>query len=267
MGEETQCPTCGRTDFASERGLKIHHKTAHDVSLKPRVACEQCGDDFLVKPRRIDTARFCSNECQRAFLNENHRKTMFCDWCGEEYEVIAAVADTTRFCSRECLSESRKEAFTGDKNPRWKGGFRTVSCEVCHKEYEVRAAKEAQTRFCSYECKGIRYREERRGKGNPRWKGGFFDIASRVRSLLGDTDWDRLAPQVRESECACCGAAASEDDRAHHVHHIVPVLAGGTNEDWNLMTLCPGCHRRVEEFTKSFTDPVLVDFPSVDASR
>lgn len=264
MGEETQCPTCDRADFASERGLKIHHKVAHDVSLKPRIECEQCGDDFLVKPRDKDTARFCSKECQHAFLNDNHRKTAFCDVCGDEYEVKAAVADTTRFCSRECLSESRKEAFTGETNPRWKGGPRSVSCEVCGEEYEVRAAKEAQTRFCSSECKGIKYQKERRGRGNPSWEGGFFDIASRVRSLLGETDWDRLAPQVREPECECCGAVASEDGRAHHVHHIIPVLAGGTNEDWNLMTLCPSCHRRVEEFTKSFTDPVLINSSPVD---
>lgn len=266
MGKEMQCPTCGRTDFASKRGLKIHHKTAHDVSLKPRVECEQCGNDFLIKPRRKDTARFCSKTCQRAFLDDNHRKTVICDMCGKEYEVKSAVADTTRFCSQECLGKSRKEAFTGKNNPRWKGGPRTVSCEVCNSEYQVRAANQTQTRFCSYECKGARYREERRGKGNPRWKGGFFDIASRVRSLLGDTAWDRLATQMRESECACCGAVASADDRAHHVHHIVPVLAGGTNEDWNLMTLCPSCHRRVEEFTKTFADPVLIDFSSIDSS-
>ena len=215
MGEETQCPTCDRADFASERGLKIHHKTAHDVSLKPRVECEQCGDDFLVKPRRKQSARFCSNECQRSFFDENHRKTVVCDWCGEEYEVKAAVADTTRFCSQECLSESRKEAFTGETNPRWKGGSRTVSCEVCGEEYEVRAAKEAQTRFCSYECKGIRYQEERRGKGNPSITGAV------VAGGYGLGPISTAGPGVRVCVLrSCCVRGRSSAPRSPHYPHI-----------------------------------------------
>ncbi|MFC7137372.1 HNH endonuclease [Halobaculum litoreum] len=55
-----------------------------------------------------------------------------------------------------------------------------------------------------------------------------------------------------------CGSEQGADDgRALHVHHIVPVLAGGTSEPWNLITLCAACHRRVETYTKDIVDLIL----------
>lgn len=259
MRNGPECPTCGRRDFKTERGMKVHHNVAHDVSLKPRVGCEQCGEQFKIKPYRKDTAQFCSKRCQNTFYQENHRETLVCNECEKEYDVRASIAENSQFCSRECKRQSQIGTFSGVENPRWKGGPKTISCEVCGVNYEIKQAKADTSRFCSYECKYISQQQEMRGRGNPHWKGGFYDIASIVRSLLGGVAWDRLAKQARESKCACCGTVESENQRAYHVHHIIPVLAGGTNAYWNLITLCPKCHRRAEEFTKTFVDPVLID--------
>ena len=42
-------------------------------------------------------------------------------------------------------------------------------------------------------------------------------------------------------ECLKLGAAVP----AEHVHHIVPLADGGTNEESNLMSLCKACHSRI----------------------
>jgi len=48
----------------------------------------------------------------------------------------------------------------------------------------------------------------------------------------------RRAVYLRDNyACALC-----EDDRAIHVHHIIPRRAGGTNSLDNLICLCPLCH-------------------------
>ena len=33
--------------------------------------------------------------------------------------------------------------------------------------------------------------------------------------------------------------------RAEHVHHILPLSQGGTNEEDNLMSVCKSCHSRI----------------------
>lgn len=38
--------------------------------------------------------------------------------------------------------------------------------------------------------------------------------------------------------CVLCG-----DTRAIHIHHVIPRSHGGSNEEENLVCLCPYCHR------------------------
>ncbi len=42
-------------------------------------------------------------------------------------------------------------------------------------------------------------------------------------------------------ECLRCGFAVP----AEHVHHIIPLADGGTNDESNLMSLCKSCHSRI----------------------
>lgn len=53
-------------------------------------------------------------------------------------------------------------------------------------------------------------------------------------------------------ECAFCG-----DDRVIHEHHIIPRRFGGSDDDENLLPLCPTCHVIVEEtWDKEFYEAV-----------
>ena len=64
-------------------------------------------------------------------------------------------------------------------------------------------------------------------------------------------NWDLQKVQARARDgyrCQVCGSP--EEGRAHDVHHKIPFRTFGSfeqaNQLHNLVTLCPGCHRRVE---------------------
>jgi hypothetical protein len=56
-----------------------------------------------------------------------------------------------------------------------------------------------------------------------------------------------------------CGDEAT--DRAHDLHHIVPILAGGVNDPELLIELCRECHESTEAYTRDLPGmgPVLTE--------
>ncbi len=53
-------------------------------------------------------------------------------------------------------------------------------------------------------------------------------------------------------ECAVCGFHAGRILRLHHIH---PVAKGGTNDNWNLILLCPNCHDSIHEMARRSRGP------------
>lgn len=96
------------------------------------------------------------------------------------------------------------------------------------------------------------------GQDHPLWRGGK-SVYDAVKKQLPGPSWNTLKDRYRESECAMCGATQDEADRALDVHHIVPLLCGGTNEEWNFITLCMSCHHRAEWYTRDILNPVLTE--------
>lgn len=92
------------------------------------------------------------------------------------------------------------------------------------------------------------------GQDNPNWRGGK-NILDAVKKQLHPSWWT-VRDDNRAQECHKCGASDCKLD----VHHIVPIMSGGTNEPWNLMTLCESCHIEAEWYTRQYGefDPVLV---------
>lgn len=88
------------------------------------------------------------------------------------------------------------------------------------------------------------------GPDHPRWKGGRC-LRDCLRKMMGDVSWDEVRIRVRERanhECEMCGRRQSE--RGLDVHHIVPLVCGGTNDEELLMALCRSCHQRVERYSE-----------------
>lgn len=91
------------------------------------------------------------------------------------------------------------------------------------------------------------------GQDHPRWRGGK-SIYDAVKKQLRPS-FASVKDDYRSEECYSCGASDCKLD----VHHIIPILSGGTNGEWNMMTLCESCHSQVEWFTRDLVEPVLIE--------
>lgn len=53
-------------------------------------------------------------------------------------------------------------------------------------------------------------------------------------------NWIEIRSNIlKRDNYSCCNCRAT---KRHHVHHIVPLSCGGTNNETNLITLCERCH-------------------------
>lgn len=99
------------------------------------------------------------------------------------------------------------------------------------------------------------------GRDSPTWRGGYSHKQT-VRDLLPGTSFYTQRKEVLERDnytCQMCGRHEGEIGREPDVHHIVPVLCGGTNATELMISLCPSCHTTAEHRTYDFTDPLLVE--------
>lgn len=64
------------------------------------------------------------------------------------------------------------------------------------------------------------------------------------KDSLYPSNWDSLRHIVYERDgYKCCNCGSNWEQL--HAHHIVPLSKGGTNDLYNLITLCKSCHERV----------------------
>jgi hypothetical protein len=256
-----RCPKCGSV-HKTYRGVKVHYGRAHDGSIAGEpVECSVCGKTVRKPRSHIEGVEnpVCSQACnseltaQREPWNKQERETTVCDWCGNEF-CHPPFADR-RFCSRDCYDEHQSENghFNGETNPHYDGGKSTYTCENCNEKYE--SYPSIAGKYCSTECQ-YEAMTEWTGQDHPQWEGGARWYRS-IRSSLGPTGWRTQRKENLADECALCGTG----DETLALHHIVPVLAGGTNGEYNYMTLCRSCHNIVEAYTKGLTgvDSILTD--------
>jgi HNH endonuclease. len=148
-----------------------------------------------------------------------------------------------------------RSQLTGEDHPLYEGGKETLSCEQCGEQFKIVSAKADERRFCSQDCMGEWYSVHQSGQDHPGWRGGK-SVYDAVKTLLSDESWEWISQNHRSQNTVCqlCGT-----DKRLHTHHIIPVMSGGTNESWNLMTLCVNCHGKAESFTRNSVPPVLIN--------
>lgn len=111
-----ECELCS-SDFEDKHALNTHISMVHG---KPKVECEICQDTFQVQPDRVDSAKYCSNECQYKSLQVD-RIEVSCSNCGEGMDRREKDIENSKhlFCNIDC----RKSFYTGENHPRWSGGY------------------------------------------------------------------------------------------------------------------------------------------------
>lgn len=125
--ESTECPACGRSDFATVQGMKTHHKRIHGESIAGiNRVCEHCGDGFAARRARVDRgeAKFCSYKCRHGSRESQGMVTRICEQCGEEFTIPKTQLNhrPVRFCSLGCTGKWASETRVGTDHHRWKGG-------------------------------------------------------------------------------------------------------------------------------------------------
>lgn len=185
-----ECPTCG-DEFASERGLKVHHSRAHDESIAGKTAlCAVCGDEVTRTPAQIERVEtvYCSQECLTEGQTDQVQLT--CQQCGDEYTRVPAVAEQSKFCSDAC----RGRAHTGENHPQWSHEIR--ECSECGDKFNV--AESAEQEYCSHDCylQWRRRTDKFTGENNPNWNSKEYEChrcgASFVRAPSQAEEYERM---------------------------------------------------------------------------
>lgn len=101
-------------------------------------------------------------------------------------------------------------------------------CVGCKNYFPV--AQLLRGNVCSEECRRDLYRRRSPRPQTP-MRTGTSTLQPTLRERIIKRDRDR---------CRRCGTAHSL-----HVHHIDYRSQGGPDEEWNLITLCDGCHAEV----------------------
>lgn len=223
-------------------------------SHKSLYECPICGDEFERYDSKVDGAAYCSAECKAAGNKTGKEKE--CENCQNTF--YRPACHEGKFCSPECVAEYRRESDEWSAKQREKVTKRVeIECDSCGARVERRPSELRENVYCSDECLSKGLSRMKLGPENPNFKHGYRrNPVAWVRNALSDTSWSKRSEQVRESvnECSLCGLEA---DRLE-VHHIVPVVAGGTNEDYNLMPLCPACHNRAEGVANAYSENCLI---------
>lgn len=168
--DEIVCPTCGKDDFTSEHGLKIHHTTIHnDKSLtnanKVEFECERCGETEQLTPEETDRRRFCSMDCKAAWQSgeysgkgnpgwEGGKVTVACDYCGETVQRGPSEVNDITYCSDSCESNWKSENRVGENHPRYNQV--SIECDWCGTTLERSPSRveKFDRQFCNSECRG-----------------------------------------------------------------------------------------------------------------
>jgi len=243
-----RCPTCGDM-FERDTAMKSHHCHIHSEDISGvTVECDNCGEVMERPPSEATGTNVCSKDCGKAVRGHESPRECRCEYCGDVCKRYASEIKEYdhQFCSDECYHAWESDHVRGGAHHNYgTGNAFDTSCAECGDTVRVTADNADHDRhFCDDGCYTAWKRANYHGQGHPNWRGGksIYDAVKKQLQPPFSAVRDRVCADV----CRNCGAT----DCTFHVHHIVPLMAGGTNEDWNLMTLCEPCHGTIEAYTR-----------------
>ena len=116
------------------------------------IECKCCKKGFYVPKYRLETAKFCSLECQnhKQYEKSKHK----CNQCNIEFEDSPSRIGKRKFCSNECYSESNRiHKSTTEKRKAQKmlvNNKRGINWSSNNRKH-VFALKEKKCEICGYD--------------------------------------------------------------------------------------------------------------------
>lgn len=263
-----ECPTCGYE--SSDHGVKLHHSKSHGESYYCAIIRQKHGvePDNWLKTEHHDNqrpladianelgtdastvAKMCRDEGVGTRSYSQARKTVWESKSEQEREEMVKAAH----------EKTRQLVESGEHNFQDPGFERVLTEEFLNRSkdsppkelFEWWNGKEHLRK--EFGAKGAANRQKngmegKTGQDNPNWRGGK-SIYDAIKKQLHGKSWSYLKNKFRKDECYNCG----EENAQHDLHHIIPIMCGGTNEKWNLMTLCSSCHRKAELFIRQYDE-------------
>jgi len=88
----------------------------------------------------------------------------------------------------------------------------------------------------------------KRGEENPNWQGGKSPLRQKFYSR---SEWKELSKKILKRDnyqCQLCGAEHEQGNELV-IHHWLPVSSFPEllDKEWNLITLCENCHRKIHK--------------------
>jgi 5-methylcytosine-specific restriction endonuclease McrA len=214
-----ECEICGDV-LDTETGRKIHKSRLHEESKLVEFTCPECGEDF----EDYNSRRSSKNE-------ENN------------------------FCSRECKYSFDK---TGEK----------VDCSWCgSKVYKSKSHLDKMgnytidNHFCNKDCEKEWKQSNWTGEDHPSWEGGH-------EFHRGESWHTQRRKALKRDGYACTICCMTRDehqefyDQDLEVHHKIPERTfdnpNNAHFQLNLLTVCCGCHGKVERISQNYQENKLV---------
>ena len=166
------------------------------------------------------SGRFCCKSCAISFTNKNRNRTK------EQQDII-----------NKKISEGVKK-YNKD-NPKQPIYYHYI-CEKCGKEFDAPKIRDGRHIHCK-DCirKVVHYKD--------------INESTSIKELSKRTITKIL--NRANKGCAICGWNESTCD----IHHIIPKSKGGTNNNDNLIIVCPNCHRVIHT-TDKYSEEFLLQY-------
>lgn len=214
FGKSVLCPTCGRDDFTSNRGMRMHHARKHGESLSTvTVTCLYCGNELERQRCVVGERNFCDQDCLHVWQSENR--------VGENHHQYNRVEVECEICGK-FIKKKPSQIRTYDHS----------FCSIgCHREYQ--SIHQVGENHHNYE--GGRSKEY-----GPNW------LRQRRKRIEKDNETCQM--------CGVERSELDRDLHVHHIVRRREFMTSDgfdyekANRLDNLITLCSKCHKRVEQW-------------------
>ena len=220
--KEHKCQYCGKV-FNSGAALGGHTSNCKKYYIKQYGSLELYTMIKQTQLKQRSNTIVAKTEEERAkqdklWKDEKH----LCERCGK---IMLEKFGTGRFCSRSCANSRQHGEDTIRKiSKSMISKMLTYNCVDCGKQF-LSSKYIEQRRYCL--CKSCRQK-----KHSKQHISSIKDVSKRTITKI----LNRIG-----AECSLCGWNKATCD----VHHIVPRSCGGTDDNFNLIIVCPNCHREI----------------------